>query len=90
MGHKTNQRVLQDPVKARVDFEKTGQEIHDFIRGNDRVPGAWAVINGQVRPIFEARTHQRLTLLKAFLFNLGSLSKFVGELLLKAYLCKHR
>jgi methionyl-tRNA formyltransferase len=39
---------VQDQLKARVDFNRTAQEIHDWIRGNDRVPGAWAIVNGQV------------------------------------------
>ena len=25
------------------------RDIHNFIRGNDKVPGAWITINGEVR-----------------------------------------
>jgi formyltetrahydrofolate dehydrogenase len=32
----------------QINWKQTAQEIHDFIRGNDKVPGAWTTINGQV------------------------------------------
>ena len=32
---------------AEVDFGKDALSLHHFIRGNDKIPGAWAVIDGQ-------------------------------------------
>ena len=35
--------------KAKIDFNQTGWQLHNFIRGNDKVPGAWCNINNEVR-----------------------------------------
>lgn len=34
--------------KAVINFDQSAIDIHNFIRGNDKVPGAWTTINGQV------------------------------------------
>ena len=31
---------------ARIDWSQDAQTVHNFIRGSDRAPGAWSVING--------------------------------------------
>ena len=36
--------LWKDPKLAEVNFQATAIMIHNFIRGNDRFPGAWAVI----------------------------------------------
>ena len=33
----------------QIDWNQTAQAIHNWIRGNDKVPGAWAEVDGQVR-----------------------------------------
>lgn len=44
-----------DPImkkdKAVIDWKMTGQELHNFIRGNDKVPGAWTNFDGEVRVV---------------------------------------
>ena len=41
-----------DPImkkdKAALDWKMGGHDIHNWIRGNDKVPGAWTTIDGQV------------------------------------------
>jgi len=37
--------IWKDPTKTRINWDQEGIRIHNFIRGNDRVPGAWAMIN---------------------------------------------
>lgn len=32
---------------AEINFNNTAWGIHNFIRGHDKVPGAWGVINGE-------------------------------------------
>ena len=32
----------------QINWNQSAQEIHNFIRGNDKVPGAWTTINGEV------------------------------------------
>eukprot|EP00898_Chlorokybus_atmophyticus_P002797 jgi/Chlat1/3518/Chrsp23S03699 len=39
--------IWKNKDQAKIDWSKTAEEIHNFIRGNDKVPGAWANINGQ-------------------------------------------
>ena len=34
---------------VELKFDKSAQEIHNFIRGCDHNPGAWTTVNGQVR-----------------------------------------
>ena len=33
----------------QLDLNMPARDIHNFIRGNDKVPGAWITINGEVR-----------------------------------------
>ena len=42
--------LLFEPVLQHLQLDPTlsAQDLHNFIRGNDTVPGAWAVIDGQV------------------------------------------
>jgi formyltetrahydrofolate dehydrogenase len=35
------------PELAEIDWKKSQREIHNFIRGNDAVPGAWTILNGE-------------------------------------------
>lgn len=32
----------------QIQWTMSAQELHDFIRGNDKLPGAWAEHEGQV------------------------------------------
>ena len=40
---------------AKVDFGKDALTIHNFIRGNDKIPGAWAVVDGQKISLFGSK-----------------------------------
>jgi len=33
----------------QVNLAQPAKAIHDWIRGHDKVPGAWTVVDGQVR-----------------------------------------
>ena len=33
---------------VQIDWSQTAQQLHNFIRGNDKVPGAWTTIDGEV------------------------------------------
>lgn len=39
--------ITTKPELAEIDWKKTQREVHNFIRGNDAVPGAWTVLNGE-------------------------------------------
>lgn len=39
--------ITTKPELAQIDWSKSQREVHDFIRGNDKVPGAWTVLNGE-------------------------------------------
>ena len=31
-----------------MNFDATAETLHNFIRGNDKIPGAWTTIEGEV------------------------------------------
>uniref|UniRef100_A0AAY5EYG2 10-formyltetrahydrofolate dehydrogenase n=1 Tax=Electrophorus electricus TaxID=8005 RepID=A0AAY5EYG2_ELEEL len=39
---------IQKKSNAKVNLDQPAEAIHNWIRGHDKVPGAWAVIQGQV------------------------------------------
>ncbi|KAK3610577.1 hypothetical protein CHS0354_009017 [Potamilus streckersoni] len=50
--------LKKDTVK--IDWNKPAENIHNFIRGCDKVPGAWSVINGQKITFFGSRLWNRM------------------------------
>jgi formyltetrahydrofolate dehydrogenase len=39
--------IKKDIVQVKYDDLKTAEAVHNWIRGNDKVPGAWTMIDGQ-------------------------------------------
>lgn len=39
--------ITAKPELAELDWKKNQWQLHNFIRGNDKVPGAWATLNGE-------------------------------------------
>jgi methionyl-tRNA formyltransferase len=59
-------RIVQDPARAtyepicrdehaRIDFGKSGLEVHNLVRGCDPQPGAYALLNQQRLRLYEPR-----------------------------------
>ncbi|TKR73460.1 hypothetical protein L596_020768 [Steinernema carpocapsae] len=44
--------ITMKPELAQIEWNKTQQELHNFIRANDKVPGAWGIINGEKLAFF--------------------------------------
>uniref|UniRef100_A0A8C7UND3 10-formyltetrahydrofolate dehydrogenase n=1 Tax=Oncorhynchus mykiss TaxID=8022 RepID=A0A8C7UND3_ONCMY len=42
---------IQKKSNSKVNLAQPAEAIHNWIRGHDKVPGAWAVIDGQVRSL---------------------------------------
>lgn len=38
---------IQKKENAKIDWKQSAEAIHNWIRGNDKVPGAWAEVAGQ-------------------------------------------
>ncbi|XP_053576821.1 cytosolic 10-formyltetrahydrofolate dehydrogenase [Bombina bombina] len=38
---------IQKKENAKINWDQPAEAIHNFIRGNDKVPGAWTEINGE-------------------------------------------
>uniref|UniRef100_A0A674D4F6 10-formyltetrahydrofolate dehydrogenase n=1 Tax=Salmo trutta TaxID=8032 RepID=A0A674D4F6_SALTR len=38
---------IQKKDNAKIDWNQSAQALHNWIRGNDKVPGAWAEVDGQ-------------------------------------------
>ncbi|KAL4217352.1 Mitochondrial 10-formyltetrahydrofolate dehydrogenase [Mactra antiquata] len=45
---------------VQIDWKMTGEEIHNFIRGCDKVPGAWGTINGEQVTFYGSRVWNRM------------------------------
>uniref|UniRef100_A0AAY4EB68 10-formyltetrahydrofolate dehydrogenase n=1 Tax=Denticeps clupeoides TaxID=299321 RepID=A0AAY4EB68_9TELE len=39
--------LFPEGVKGTIDWNQPAEAIHNWIRGNDKVPGAWAEVDGQ-------------------------------------------
>uniref|UniRef100_A0A8C7P9L7 10-formyltetrahydrofolate dehydrogenase n=1 Tax=Oncorhynchus mykiss TaxID=8022 RepID=A0A8C7P9L7_ONCMY len=39
---------IQKKDNAKIDWNQSAQVLHNWIRGNDKVPGAWAEVDGQL------------------------------------------
>ncbi|PVD24205.1 hypothetical protein C0Q70_14675 [Pomacea canaliculata] len=46
--------------KVEINWNQTAEEIHNFIRGNDKVPGAWTTVNGERVTFFGSKLWERL------------------------------
>ncbi|CAL2040382.1 unnamed protein product [Caenorhabditis brenneri] len=47
--------ITTKPELAQIDWSKTQRQLHNFIRGNDKVPGAWAILNGEKVSFFGSK-----------------------------------
>ncbi|XP_056380869.1 cytosolic 10-formyltetrahydrofolate dehydrogenase isoform X2 [Hyla sarda] len=43
---------IQKKENAKINWDQPAEAIHNFIRGNDKVPGAWAEVNGSKLTFF--------------------------------------
>uniref|UniRef100_A0A8C7WFI2 10-formyltetrahydrofolate dehydrogenase n=1 Tax=Oncorhynchus mykiss TaxID=8022 RepID=A0A8C7WFI2_ONCMY len=48
---------IQKKSNSKVNLAQPAEAIHNWIRGHDKVPGAWAVIDGQVRSLKHTLAH---------------------------------
>ncbi|GCB75053.1 hypothetical protein scyTo_0017285 [Scyliorhinus torazame] len=39
---------IQKKENAKINWDQPAEAIHNWIRGNDKVPGAWSEVNGHV------------------------------------------
>lgn len=39
--------ITMKPELAKIDWNLPQIKLHNFIRGNDNVPGAWAILNNE-------------------------------------------
>ncbi|KAM9099212.1 cytosolic 10-formyltetrahydrofolate dehydrogenase [Sarcophilus harrisii] len=43
---------IQKKENAKINWDQPAEAIHNWIRGNDKVPGAWTEANGQILTFF--------------------------------------
>ncbi|KAG8539601.1 hypothetical protein GDO81_020666 [Engystomops pustulosus] len=43
---------IQKKENAKINWDQPAEAIHNFIRGNDKVPGAWTEVNGSKLTLF--------------------------------------
>ena len=51
----TYDAFLNKPELCKVDLNQPAKKIHNFIRGLDSSPGAWAVLDGKETKLFNSR-----------------------------------
>ena len=51
----TYDAYLNKPEVCRVNLNQTAKQIHNFIRGLDSNPGAWALLEGKETKLFNSR-----------------------------------
>ncbi|VDI40515.1 Hypothetical predicted protein [Mytilus galloprovincialis] len=56
----TYDAMLNKKALTEIKFDQTAQDVHNFIRGCDKVPGAWATVNGQNVTLFGSRVWDRI------------------------------
>lgn len=44
--------------KAKIDWNQSALDLHNFIRGNDKVPGAWCTINNEQVTLYGSTLHR--------------------------------
>uniref|UniRef100_A0A1I8A8N5 formyltetrahydrofolate dehydrogenase n=1 Tax=Steinernema glaseri TaxID=37863 RepID=A0A1I8A8N5_9BILA len=54
--------ITTKPELAQIDWSKTQQQLHNFIRGNDKVPGAWSLFNGEKLSFFGSTLYKKAKL----------------------------
>ena len=47
-GGATYDQIWQKKDVAEIDWNQPALKLHNFIRGSDKIPGAWSRIDGQV------------------------------------------
>uniref|UniRef100_A0A6Q2YBG5 10-formyltetrahydrofolate dehydrogenase n=1 Tax=Esox lucius TaxID=8010 RepID=A0A6Q2YBG5_ESOLU len=47
-----NRFLFPEGIKAMVNLAQPAEAIHNWIRGHDKVPGAWSVIDGQTVTLY--------------------------------------
>ncbi|MFH4973651.1 hypothetical protein AB6A40_000360 [Gnathostoma spinigerum] len=51
--------ITTKPELAQLDWSKNQRDMHNFIRGNDQVPGAWIIMNGEKVTLFSSTMYKR-------------------------------
>jgi formyltetrahydrofolate dehydrogenase len=55
-------RVLIKLHIFQIHWDKSARDLHNFIRGNDKVPGAWAMLNGEKVTFYDSSLYKADTL----------------------------
>lgn len=48
-GESYDPHISAKPELAEIKWDQSALALHNFIRGCDKVPGAWSLINGKVK-----------------------------------------
>lgn len=55
----TYDKIWKKKSVAKIDWNLTGKQLHDFIRGNDKLPGAWTTMDGKEVTFFGSSMYHR-------------------------------
>lgn len=62
----TYDKIWKKKQVAQIDWNQPGKKLHDFIRGNDKLPGAWSTIDGKEVTFFGSSMYHRKNLPEIF------------------------
>ncbi|VDN19968.1 unnamed protein product [Gongylonema pulchrum] len=54
--------ITTKPILAQLDWNKNQSQMHNFIRGNDAIPGAWVILNGKKVMLFSSKRYKKKSL----------------------------
>ena len=55
----TYDKIWKKKSVAQIDWNQPGKRLHDFIRGNDKLPGGWSTIEGKEVTFFGSQMYHR-------------------------------
>lgn len=58
----TYDKIWKKKAVAKIDWSLPGKKLHDFIRGNDKLPGAWSTIDGKEVTFYGSAMYHRKVL----------------------------
>eukprot|EP00058_Branchiostoma_floridae_P001920 XP_002587408.1 hypothetical protein BRAFLDRAFT_290865 [Branchiostoma floridae] len=55
----TYEPMLKKKESVQINWDQTGEALHNFIRGNDKLPGAWTTINGEQVTLYGSKMFKK-------------------------------
>ena len=71
----TYDKIWKKKAVAEINWNQPAKNLHDFIRGNDKLPGAWSTIDGEQVSFYGSSLYFRNNLPDGREVTVGGLEK---------------